>query len=380
MHSSDHTYDIAIVGGGLAGLTLAIQAVDAGYSVILFEKERYPFHKVCGEYISMESYDFLVRCGVPLATWNLPFISTLQLTDCTGKSFEFALPLGGFGVSRYKLDHTLAAIAKQKGVQLYEQTKVDDVLYQDDFFQIKSSGKIYQSKLVAGAFGKRSNLDIKWQRAFSVRKKSRLNNYIGVKYHVNYDFPDNLIALHNFKHGYCGISRIEDGKSCICYLTTAENLQRTGNSIEGLEQTLLAANKALLSIFSNADFLYEKPLTISQVSFDRKAQVENHILMLGDAAGLITPLCGNGMSMAMQASYLVFQQIQLFLGGTISRVQMEKQYTTIWKQSFSRRLAIGRLVQRCFGHPFLTSCFLYSMSKLPWLANWMIRQTHGKPF
>jgi len=45
-------YDIAIIGGGLAGLSLAILAANANYSVALFEKEAYPFHKVCGEYIS----------------------------------------------------------------------------------------------------------------------------------------------------------------------------------------------------------------------------------------------------------------------------------------------------------------------------------------
>jgi len=52
---NDITYDAAIIGGGLAGLALSIQLSKKGYRVILFEKEQYPFHKVCGEYISMES-------------------------------------------------------------------------------------------------------------------------------------------------------------------------------------------------------------------------------------------------------------------------------------------------------------------------------------
>ena len=56
---NNQTYDIAITGGGLAGLSLAILSAKAGYSVIFFEKERYPFHKGCGEYISFESWNFL---------------------------------------------------------------------------------------------------------------------------------------------------------------------------------------------------------------------------------------------------------------------------------------------------------------------------------
>ena len=56
-------YDLAIVGGGLAGLALAIQSARAGYQTVLFEKEKYPFHKVCGEYVSLESWDFLEELG-----------------------------------------------------------------------------------------------------------------------------------------------------------------------------------------------------------------------------------------------------------------------------------------------------------------------------
>ena len=55
---NNEDYDIAVIGGGLAGLSLSIQSAEAGYKTILFEKEHYPFHKVCGEYISNESYEF----------------------------------------------------------------------------------------------------------------------------------------------------------------------------------------------------------------------------------------------------------------------------------------------------------------------------------
>lgn len=380
MIESNTIYDVAIIGGGLAGLTLAIQSANAGYRTILFEKENYPFHKVCGEYISMESYQFLLQCGVPLKEWRLPFISQLQISDCAGRLYEFPLTLGGFGISRYKLDHSLAMIAKQKGVELFEETKVEDVVFQDDFFQIHTHHNRYTAKFVAGSFGKRSNLDIKWRRQFSLKGKSRLNNYIGVKYHAKYNIDSCLIGLHNFKNGYCGISKIEDDKCCVCYLTTAEELSKAGNTIEQLEAKVLSQNQVLADIFTKAQFLYDKPLTIAQISFDQKKQVENHVLMLGDAAGLITPLCGNGMSMAMHASTLVFQNMKLFLDGTISREQMEKQYIKDWKTQFSKRLAIGRFVQSFFGNPFLTRGFLYMMSKVPKLANWLIRQTHGTPF
>ena len=99
-----HTdYDIGIVGGGLAGLCLALLSVDAGYSVVLFEKEQYPFNKVCGEYISFESYNFLVLLGLPLHDWNLPEIKKLELSDMQGRLYNFRLDTGGFGISRYTI-------------------------------------------------------------------------------------------------------------------------------------------------------------------------------------------------------------------------------------------------------------------------------------
>ena len=58
--------DLAVIGGGLAGLSLSIQLARAGYRVALYEKENYPFHRVCGEYISMESWPFLKELGIPL--------------------------------------------------------------------------------------------------------------------------------------------------------------------------------------------------------------------------------------------------------------------------------------------------------------------------
>ena len=123
----------------------------------------------------------------------------------------------------------------------------------------------------------------------------RLNNFIGVKYHVKADFPNDVIALHNFEDGYCGISQIEDGKHCICYLTKASNLKKAG-TIEKMEAEILSENPHLKKLFGSVTKLYNTPVTISQISFSKKQCVENNVLMLGDAGGMITPLCGNGMS------------------------------------------------------------------------------------
>ena len=375
-----NVFDISIIGGGLAGLCLAIQSANKGYKTILFEKEQYPFHKVCGEYISLESWDFLQSLGVPLQQWNLPVIKKLKATDVSGAEYCFNLDLGGFGVSRYKLDNCLYQLAVTKGVTVKTQTKVLNAVLKEETFEIETVNDNYVAQLVAGSFGKRSNLDVKWNRHFVLQKKGKLNNYIGVKYHIKFPTEQDTIALHNFENGYCGISAIEDGKTCLCYLTTAQNLQKAGNSIAKLEQQILGANPQLKTIFAGATFLYSQPLTISQVSFSKKNQVENNILMLGDAAGMITPLCGNGMSMAMHSSKLAFNCIDDFLNKKLTRMQMEANYKQSWQTHFARRLWVGRKVQQLFGSNYGTALFLKIMKRIPGLASMIIKATHGQPF
>ena len=372
--------DLGIIGGGLAGLTLAIQAADAGYRVLLLEKETYPFHKVCGEYISQESRKFLESCGVPLEDWDLPCIHTLSISDTYGNGYSFQLPLGGFGISRFQLDNALYKIADKKGVTVITDCKVNDILFENDHFLIQTGNVVYAAKLAAGCFGKRSNIDIKWAREFTKSKPGKLNNYIGVKYHIRYNHPPDTIALHNFKDGYCGMSRVEDGVSCLCYLTTAENLRLSGNSIPVMEETILAKNPLLKKIFNEAVHLYPAPITISQVSFQHKKQIENHVIMLGDAAGMITPLCGNGMSMAMHSAKIAFENIQLFLSGKISRTELECRYSKQWQSHFAIRTRVGRWVQSLFGEHTTTFLFLKLMHRFPILAKKLISLTHGKEF
>ena len=373
-------YDIAIIGGGLAGLALAIQSAKQGYEVVLFEKEKYPYHKVCGEYISMESWNFLESLGVPLSELNLPIIKQLEVSSPNGNIFKHELPLGGFGISRYKLDEMLANIARQHNVTLLEETKVNDINFANDEFSIQSTAGEFNAKVAAGCFGKRSNLDVKWNRSFIQQKPNKLNNYIAVKYHVRTNRPAHVIALHNFENGYCGISQIEEDKYCLCYLTTANNLKKNNNSVQQMEQSVLCKNPHLKQLFAEAEILYDTPVTISQISFEQKKQVEHHVLMIGDASGMITPLCGNGMSMALHGSKLAFNQIHTFLQQHITRQQMEEIYSSNWQQQFTKRLQTGRLIQSLFGKPAVTNLFINSVKALPFLAKPLIRLTHGQSY
>lgn len=377
--SNSTTYDVIIIGGGLAGLAASILLARRQYNVLLLEKEYYPKHKVCGEYISMESKPFLQSLGVSIDD-SLPVINKLQVTDTRGNELNAALPQGGFGISRYMLDAHLATIAAQAGVTLLTKTRADSISFTADQFTVTAGGNNYTAKLACGTWGKRSNMDVKWQRSFLKEKNNALSNYVGIKYHIRHPLPRDVVSLHNFTNGYCGVSPIEDDRYCLCYLTTAANLHSNGNDIKKMEQQVLMKNPLLEEVLNNAVFHYDTPLAISQVSFEQKEQVYEHVLLLGDAAGMITPLCGNGMSMALHAAKLADGIIDSFLKESSTRLQMEQDYTRAWKQVFSPRLTMGRVVQNNFGRDMVTSLFIKTAKAIPYLQKMLINGTSGKPF
>lgn len=376
---SSYYYDIGIVGGGLAGLTAAIRLRQMGYGVALWEKNKYPFHRVCGEYISKESWNYLQSCGIDLPALQLPEITKLEVSAPGGSLLKARLDLGGFGISRYWLDYLLYEEARKTGVNIFEGCKADDILYKEEGFEITAGNQTYRVRLALGGFGKRSQLDVKWQRPFIVQKPDALNNYVGVKYHIITDLPDDTIALHNFKDGYCGVSKIEAGQYCLCYLTTAANLKKAGG-IKELEQTVLYRNPHLEKVFEKSRFVFASPVTISQVSFNRKEAVYKNIPLAGDACGMITPLCGNGMSMAMHSGKIFADLANDFLQHRISLDGILRQYAKAWKDQFSGRLRMGRIIQAHFGKEWQTDWFVRALTKLPWLTEHIIKATHGKPF
>jgi len=379
LDANSTVFDVGIVGGGLAGLSLSILLAKKKYKVVLFEKEKYPFHRVCGEYISLESWKFIENLGLNLSGLNLPIIKKLIVSSSNGKWINADLDMGGFGISRFFIDNELKKIAIENGVNVLEETKVNDVVFNDEQFVIKYKSESVACTIVAACFGKRSNLDVKWSRDFIKKKPGKLNNYIGVKYHIKAPVPIDTIALHNFKNGYCGISKVEGDKYCLCYLTTAQNL-KSSNSIKEMEQNILYENPFLKKIFTEAEFIFKEPVTISQISFERKALVENHVLMLGDAAGMITPLCGNGMSMALHSSKIASACIEQYLNKKITRLEMENQYQRQWKNNFGKRLKAGRTIQKLFGKEIATNIFISFLKPFPFLVNKIVKATHGKEF
>lgn len=366
--------NVVIVGGGLAGLTSALHLTKSGLDVTLIEKNPYPRHKVCGEYISNEVLPYLDYLGVDPFQYGAKKIDNFELSSVDGESVFAELPLGGFGISRFELDQLLFKKAVKNGVTVI-QDSVTDIDFTDNRFQVKlKNHPLLEAVFVIGAYGKRSNLDQKMGREFLKSKAP----YLAVKAHYKGDYPENLVGLHHFYGGYCGVSNVEHNNLNVCYITEYAQFKKYKN-IKEFEEKVLFKNKELKSIMEESKLIFEKPLSISQISFASKPLVEEHVIMCGDSAGMIHPLCGNGMSMAINSAKMISELLIQYFEGTIDRMAVEQKYVAQWDNEFKLRIQTGKLLAKIFKMKRLTLLSLNLVKKYPKFIQYIIRMTHGKP-
>jgi flavin-dependent dehydrogenase len=370
-------YDAAIIGGGLAGLSLSIDLGKKGYSVIVIEKGNYPRHKVCGEYISMESHGYLQKICPDIGMYNLPYINNFKLSS-TGKSeFTIRLPLGGFGISRYLLEDLLFKEAQKNGVVFMLDCKAFNMSY--DIFEveytIKTNREDVYSNLVFNSTGRKSNFRSKFTES-----STNSTNYVGVKYHIKLQRDAGFVELHNFPGGYCGLSGIEDNKTCLCYMVNSKKLNSVNNSISELERVYLFQNNHLKKLFKAAEFLYDEPLTISGINFNIKEPVVDNYFYLGDSAGSISPVTGNGMSIALRSASVLGNLVDSYFCNKITKQQLIEDYTSFWKNEFYIRMKLSRHFQKLSEYPLLTNLSIGLFKPFPFIAKGIISQTHGVAF
>ena len=368
---------VIIIGGGLAGLTAAIHLCKNRIDVVLIEKESYPHHKVCGEYLSQEIIPYLHSLEIDIDNLDPPRIKRMEYSSISGKAISCDLEMGGIGISRYSLDHFLYKKAKNAGCGIINSS-VTEVEYKNGQFLVTTSeGEIISSEFVLGAYGKRSNLDKKLDRSF-IQEQS---GWLAVKahYRVQSDFyPEDLVSLHNFNGGYCGLSKTELNTINVCYLATYRSFKNYKN-IEDYKEQVLRQNPHLNNFFNNAEMVFDKELSIAQVNFDKKSLIEEHILMIGDSAGLIHPLCGNGMAMAIHSAKIASENIlQFYEKKNCTRSDIENRYIEEWNHHFRSRIKAGRLLQKILLNKSLSDISQSFLSKAPGILPHIIRRTHGK--
>jgi menaquinone-9 beta-reductase len=372
--------DVVIIGGGVAGCSAAVHLVKQGFQVVLFEAKSYPHHKVCGEFMSPECNALLDELCVltQIKALQPASIHRARITVPGGTQWETELPGSAIGVSRYVLDELLANHASAMGVQVREGVSVEEVSGSlDEGFEIAISQARLHSRVVIGAYGKRGKLDKTLERNFL----SRSQPYIGLKTHMIGAPLPARVDLHSFPGGYCGMSEVENGRTNVCLLVRQEVFRHHSgegsDKIEGFITWMQKQNPYLNEWLSGAERTEVEWMGIAQVPFVSKRAVVNDVLMAGDSAGLIAPLAGDGMAMALQGGKLAAEYTAHYLTGSLSAKALRQGYEKAWRQQFNGRLRLGRMLQAFMLRPPALTFGLRVIRTVPALGRYFVWNTRS---
>ena len=339
-------YEVAIVGGGLAGSAAAITLAQAGRSVVLLEKESQPRHKVCGEFLSQEALAYLRALGVEVAALGAVPIHSVRLAGRFGVS-EAALPFASKALTRRKLDEELLRVAEHAGATVLRGQRVLSFDRADEGWRVQlADGTSVAANTVFLATGKH---DLRERP----RPAGRQGDLIAFKMYWRLA-PEQAAALEGhvelnlYRNGYAGLMPVEDGAANLCCLVKRAEYLRIGARWEHLLAAMQCDCSYLKQRLQGATPLLAKPLAISAIPYGFVRERSDGAWVLGDQAAVIPSFTGDGMSIALHSGRLAagmylqgetaenFQRqlhkelsLQVSLATTLSLAIVRKPYRTL---------------------------------------------------
>ena len=347
--------DVAIIGAGPAGSTLAALLASRGVSVALYDRETFPRDKLCGEFLSYDALPVLDALDVLAAIdkAGAPRISRCRVIGA--RTYEFDLPHAARGVSRMFLDELLVRTAARNGAVVRDGVAVTRLEELD-------------AKVIVGAWGRWGRFDQQLERGF-VRDRSHRN--FGFKRH--YTGPANAsIDLYSFDRGYLGVNAVEGEITNICGLVHASRLTGHKGRWDSFVDTIRSEEPGLEQLFSRYEPVQENYLSSEPVIFRARSAVEGGVFMIGDASGVIDPLTGNGMAMAIQSALLAAPLILRAVEGAA----VEDEYRNAHRNFFAKRIAWSRRVAFLLSRPRLLDAMLAAV-RTPKAGELFLRRTRA---
>ncbi|OXM87470.1 NAD(P)/FAD-dependent oxidoreductase [Paenibacillus rigui] len=367
-------HDIAVIGAGLAGSSLAKAMADLGWRTVLVDRQTFPRHKVCGEFLSPESQGILDELGLLEAVQELQPRSVEQasLVLRGGTRLDIPLPGAGLGVSRLVLDTALHRAASQAGVEVLTGTTVTSMTPLHGVgveLETRQGGQTrrMQARAVVAAWGTNPRMgssSLSSSRSMNSRQGAV---YVGVKSHFTGTAADPAVELYFVPGGYVGISPVAEGKLNVCALLKQDRLPEEDK------------DKSILGILMHAG-RYSPPLkerlfgavpvpgtqaAVAPIRLSRRPVPWGDCAHVGDAALMVPPLCGDGMSMALRSALLCAKLADGYLGGRLTLDEWRQMYTLSMKRECSGPLRWGRI--------------LHTVGDMPLLSGWLMRTAKWAP-
>jgi menaquinone-9 beta-reductase len=354
--------DVAIIGAGPAGSTLAALLAKRGVRVALFDRDVFPRDKLCGEFLSYDALPVLSPLGVldAIDAAGAPHIERCRVIG-SKRTYEFALPHPARGVSRMFFDDLLLRTAASNGAQRFDGQTV-------------TSLEEVRATAIVGAWGRWGRFDQQLRRAF-VRDRSHRN--FGFKRHYIAASPGHdSIDLYSFSRGYLGVNAVEGGITNICGLVHASRLTGHKGRWDSFIETIRAEERQLEALYATHEPAQDGYLSSEPVIFRARSAVEGGVFMIGDASGVIDPLTGNGMAMAIQSALLAAPMLLRLVETPAQRTEIEDEYRSAHHAFFAPRIAWSRVVAKLLSRPRLLDAALATV-RSPRAGETFLRRTRA---
>lgn len=380
-------YDAIVIGAGPAGSSAAILLARAGRSVALIEARPFPRRKVCGECIAASNLPLLEALGLGEALRQLagPELRRVALW-CGEESISAALPAGaeggppwGCAVGREHLDLLLLERARSTGAALFQPCRALAVRT-----QARGAGHEVDVEKDGVTLALRAPVIIQahgsWEPPPAAGSpwggERRASDLLGFKASFrNAALDDGLLPVLAFAGGYGGMVLASDGLATLACCIRRDRLAasrraggaagaRAGDAIEALLRRECGGVRGALRRASRVGpWLAAGPIRPGV----RLRGGQMGAFLIGNAAGEVHPIIGEGISMALQSAWLLCAELagaadafRPDMRGETHRRRIQQRYASLWRAHFSVRMRLAA----CFAHAAMRPLFTASLLPL----------------
>ncbi|MFL5015337.1 MAG: NAD(P)/FAD-dependent oxidoreductase [Rhizobium sp.] len=354
-------YDAIVVGGGPAGGTAALLLSKAGWSVALVEKAVFPRRKVCGEFISAASLPLLAELGVDASfagaagppVRRIALYSGEVIVDAPMPKVQSAGAGWGRALGREQFDLLLLDGAARAGAHVWQPWRVVSARRSGGRWICSVAGETTQdlsAPVLIGAAGS-------WDRGPfpSMEHSSRDDRkLLAFKAHFrDFSLAEDLMPLLAFPGGYGGLVNSDNGRvslSCCIKRDVLDQCRRAANGRAGdavlhhIGRSCAGVRQAIGRAKLEGAWLAAGPIRPGI-----RAPYLRGVFMAGNIAGEAHPIIAEGISMAMQSSWLLARHLiasgsDLMAGGDPTRIG--RDYADDWRATFGLRIHAAALFAR----------------------------------
>lgn len=373
--------DAVVIGAGIAGSSVAYALAKRGWNVVLLDKHKCPRHKACGEFLSPESRSSLRSLGLEsvVRAHHPAVITSARIHTERGASLEIPLPGPAWGISRFNLDAKLQAAAQAAGVRLIAPCPVLGVERSEEGYRVDCGGGgsrspelTIRSRIAIGAGGRSASQGL---RGFKPASDER--TYVGIKSHFTRTDSSPVVDLIFFRGGYIGIAPIEGERFNVAALVTPAvfSKQQPASAVERILEQAVRRHPVLAKRLAGAVPVPGTQASAYPVAIRTSPLAWNGMPLVGDAAAVIPPFCGDGMAMALRSAELCAPLADACLRGQITLEQWKDAYTKQLQEQFAGALRWGERLERILSRPVLSTLLVRLGSFLPGTAERLVRST-----